>query len=208
MNEGVKHMKKTMFLVFLMFLTLISGQSLAQEDYIELSVPEGMPDNYVSYHWIGGAETNGATFVINAITYNEYVLKIHVLQLPNDNYTALIDNQVDGDPLLESSIKTALKHGSKVLGTLCDVLSVTDQEGNNILCEYSISSDRKGSALSNEIRIFLPAESAKGKLDVLLVFGVNEDLSSIFPMSDSIELSVVLAEESSVKLVEKHISKV
>lgn len=202
-------MKKTIFLVFLMFLTLIScGQSLAHEDYIELSVPEGMPDNYVSYCRIGGAETNGATFVINAVTCNEYLLKIQVLQLPNDNYTALIDNQVDGDPFLESSIKTALKHGSKVLGTLCDVLSVTDQKGNKILCEYSISSDRKGAALSNEIRIFLPAESAKGKLDVLLVFGVNEDLSSIFPMSDSMELSVVLAEESSVKLVEKHISKI
>lgn len=202
-------MKKTIFLVFLMFLTLISyGQSLAQEDYIELSVPEGMPDNYLSYYWIGGAETNGATFVINAVTYNEYVLNIQVLQLPNDNYTALIDNQVDGDPFLKSSIQTALKHGSKVLGTLCDVLSITDQKGNNVLCEYSISSDRKGSALSNEIRIFLPAESAKGKLDILLVFGVNEDLSSIFPMSDSMELSVVLTEDSSVKLVEKHVSKI
>ncbi len=186
-------MKRKRFLISLVLIILIAqGLPLAKADSTMPSLPDQMPDQYMRYCWIGGAESKGATFVIKDVDFSENVLKIHIIQLPNDDFTALVDNQVEGDPSLENSIKAALEHGSKVLGTLCDLLSITNENGDNILKEYSISSNREGPTLSNEIRIFLPSEGAKGTVNVRLVFGVNEDLKSLFPMSNSLTLSLVL----------------
>lgn len=191
-------MRTKAFLIALALLIVIPCCiSFAQEDVIELSVPDNMPESYLGYYWIGGKETNGATFVICDVEYNDPILKLCVIQLPNDDYTSLVDTQVDGDPSLTCKAKTALQYGNQVLGTLCDILALTDENGNNILKEYSVTCDQNGSSLIKEFRIDLPSKTMQGEICIELIFGVNEDRSSRFPMSDSMELSILIQEDTS-----------
>jgi len=192
-------MKAKVLFIALVLLTIIPwGISLAQEDGIELSAPANMPDKYIDCCRIEGTKTNGVTFVIKNVEYNDSLLKIDIVQLPNDDYTSLVDNQVDNDPSLTNKVETASQYGSQILGTLCDVLTLTDGNGNKVLKEYGASSSRNGSSLTNEFRIDLPAEHTGEKISIEFVFGVNEDLSSLFPMSDSIKLCIWLQDHISV----------
>lgn len=188
-------MKK--LLSILTILTLVAtfpcSISYAQEDIIELSVPKNMPENYIGFYWVGGTETNGVTFVVNDVYYDENVLKINVSQLPNDDYTSLVDNQVDTPPddtLFLREIETASQFGKKILGTLCDIQAITDEKGNNLLDQYHVATERNGSSLTNEFSVYLPSEKTAVKINIKLVFGVNEDLSSHFSMSDSLDISI------------------
>lgn len=189
---------KTLLIALMLLITIPCSISFAQEDVIELSVPDNMPESYVGYYWIGGKETNGATFVICDVEYTEPILKLCVIQIPNDDYTSLADTQADVGPSLASKAKIASQYEDQVLGTLCDILTLTDGNGNNILKEYSVSYDQNGSSLIKEFHIDLPSENIQGEIYIELIFGVNEDRSGQFPMSDSMELSILIQEDTSV----------
>lgn len=194
-------MKKTrLLLAILMLITSIPyGLSLAEKDVNELSMPKAMPENNFGYCWIGGTETEGATFVIDDVNYNDHVLRISVIQLPNDDYTALVDRQVDAGPddvLLDKEIATASQYGSKILGTLCDILTISDEKGNNLMSQYSVSSERSGASLANVFDVYVSPENTISEINVELEFGVNEDLSSLFPMSDSVNLHIPVSSQS------------
>lgn len=114
-------------------------------------------------------------------------------QLPNDDFTALVDNQAEyppGDPDFRKEIETASQYGEKVLGTLCDILTITDEKGENMLYQYRISTTRAAAALINEFYIILPPENTAKAINAELAVGVNEDLNCRFPLSSSIPLTI------------------
>ena len=176
----------------MLFPAIAYGVSLAREDATELS-PQDLPQNNFGCCRIGGTETTGATFVVNDVSYHADVLQIGVVQLPNDDDTSLVDNQVDAGPddaLLDQEIATASQYGSKILGTLCDILTITDENGNDILNQYSVSTQRSGASLADVFSVYLSPENTVKEHHVELEFGVNEDLSSHFTMTDSLHLCV------------------
>ena len=197
-------MKKLMSLLAILVLVvhIPCNLSFAEEKPIELSIPENMPEEYLGFYWIGGNETNGVTFVVNEVHYNEGVLRISVIQLPNDDYTAIIDNQVEDTTdrrYLDEKIEFASQYGDKILGTLCDIESIVDENGNNLLTEYKVSGDQNESSMVTVFEIFLPPENTIKTVDVGLVFGVNEDLGYHFPMSDSMYLTIPIHQLAATK---------
>ncbi|MEG0491844.1 MAG: hypothetical protein RR696_01445 [Clostridia bacterium] len=82
----------------------------------------------------------------------------------------------------------------KLLGTLCDISSITDEKGNNLLQEYKISTERDAALLTYEFTIYLASKNEIQGVNIDFVFGVNEDLSSRFSMSDRLLLSLSLLE--------------
>ncbi|NLO84451.1 MAG: hypothetical protein GX096_03345 [Clostridiales bacterium] len=176
--------------------------SFAEEKTIKLSIPDNtseslpanMPENYLGYYSSGGTETKGVTFVISEVHYDEKELKISVIQLPNDDYTSVVDNSIEysadnrGD--FDREIETASQYGDKVLGTVCGISTITDGEGSNLFDECRISENRNGASMITEFYIYSLPENLTGEVNVELVFGVNEDLNYRFPMSDSIYITV------------------
>jgi len=195
-------MKKTLCLLAVLVLTAMipGGATLAQGGASAPSLPKAMPADWLGYRQIGTPETNGVTFVVIHAQYADSVLKIGALRLPNDPDSALIDCQVDAGPDdadVAKEVATASLYGDKILGTLCDLLTVTDEKGNNLLNEYSVSTERNGPSLLDEFSVSLSPENAVREIHVELAFGVNEDRSSLFPMSDSLKLSVPVQNEQS-----------
>ena len=90
--------------------------------------------------------------------------------------------------------ETALLYGEKLLGTLCDVLSITDENGNDLLQQYKVSVERNAASLTYEFVIDLPSGKKIHDVNIAFAFGVNEDLSSHFSMSDSTMLNISLLE--------------
>jgi len=156
-----------------------------------------MPDNYLGSYSIGGFETNGVTFVVNDMYYDEdeYLLRINVMQIPNDDYSTIVDNQLDDPDArsdLDNQMEQASQRGGKLIGTLCDILRITDAKGNKLLNEYSVSFDPNENCIFNEFCIYFSPENTIEQVDVILIFGVNENLNSLFPMSESMNLSIDL----------------
>lgn len=142
---------------------------------------------------VDGIETSGVTFVIDDVRLEMDRLIISVRQLPNDDGTTLIDNQTEcapDDPDRLREIERAGQYGGKVLGTLCDILALTDEKGNSLLNEYAISSERSGASLTDEFCVYLPADLTAKELRAEFVFGVNENLSSRFENPGRVTLTV------------------
>lgn len=194
------------FQSFLLILVLVLypsyNLSFAEEEIIELTVPNHMPENYLGFYSIGGLETNGVTFVVSEVYYDEYVLKINVMRLPNDDYTSVVDNQVENKAdrtHLEREIEEASQYGSKILGTLCDISTITDAYGNDLFEQYKVEGNRYGPSLTDEFYIYFSPETTIDEINVKLIFGVNEDCEYSFPMSDSMSLSIPVLEHASTR---------
>ncbi|MEF9880430.1 MAG: hypothetical protein RSE18_17795 [Acinetobacter sp.] len=197
-------MRKFQSLLLILILVFCASYhlSFAEEEMIELTVPNQMPENYLAFDSIGGLETNGVTFVVSEVYYNEYVLKISVMRLPNDDYTSVVDNQVENtadSTYIEREIEEASQYGSKILGTLCDISTITDANGNDLFEEYKVVGDRHGPSLTDDFYIYFSPETTMDVINVKLIFGVNEDCKYRFPMSDSMSLSIPVLEHASTR---------
>ena len=177
-------------IVLALILCISQGLSFAEATNTPEAVPANASAAYLGSRSIGGTETSGVTFAISEVSYDydTDTLQISVLQLPNDEYTSLMDNQVDyanDKSHLDNQIAIAAEYGDTVLGTLCDILTITDENGGNLFDEYRVSGERYGSAMDTIFHIFLPQENTIKEITVELTFGVNEDLSAHFPASES-----------------------
>ena len=130
---------------------------------------------------VEGETTEGVTFAVTEAAYDGAVLTLKVLLTPNDEDTALMDNQVEVPPedswfLREREKAAAL--GDRVLGVVCDLCGLTDQKGNNLALEYRCTPARRGRTMtySCEVALNIAPEPALGEL----YFGVNEDLGFRF----------------------------
>lgn len=169
--------------------------AIAETEAVELSLPDGFPDTYLGYYWIGGYDTNGATFVITEASCSEQEIDIQVLQLPNDSDTSLIDNQIEypsDDYFCQDEIVSAYQCGERLIGTLCDIEKITDENGNVLPLEYAVQFARNGSSLSTRFTIYFPQSLNAELLYVKICFGVNETLDSHFSMQDSITIKASL----------------
>ncbi|MEG1014323.1 MAG: hypothetical protein RSI33_08750 [Clostridia bacterium] len=197
-------MRKFQSLLLILILVFCASYhlSFAEEEMIELTVPNQMPENYLAFDSIGGLETNGVTFVVSEVYYNEYVLKISVMRLPNDDYTSVVDNQVENtadSTYIEREIEEASQYGSKILGTLCDISTITDANGNDLFEEYKVVGDRHGPSLTDDFYIYFSPETTMDVINVKLIFGVNEDCKYRFPFYDSMSLSIPVLEHASTR---------
>lgn len=186
-------MKKSLSLLIILALVICVpiGVSLSDEDPTGASLPKNMPEKYEAVCTVEGTETKGVTFAISEVLYDEDTLKISVLQLPNDEYTSIIDNQVEdtsNSNYLDAKLKLASQYGNKVLGTVCDILSITDSEGNNLIKEYKVSVARNGASLETMFYIyFLPEHT---EIAIELLCGVTEDLHNHCSSYKQIHLDV------------------
>lgn len=186
-------MKKSLSLMIV--LALVSrvsiGPSLADENPMESSLLKGMPEKYEAICTVEGTETKGVTFVVSEVLHDEEALKIRVLQFPNDEDTSIIDNQVEdisNSNYLDTELNHASQYGNKVLGTVCDILSITDAEGNNLIKEYKVSLIRNGASLETVFYIYFLPENTE--ISIELFCGVNEDLNNRFSSYKQIHLDV------------------
>ncbi|MEG0504662.1 MAG: hypothetical protein RR547_08470, partial [Raoultibacter sp.] len=199
-------MRKFQSLLLILILVFCASYhlSFAEEEIIELTVPNQMPENYLGFYSIGGLETNGVTFVVSEVYYDKYVLKISVMRLPNDDYTSVVDNQIENtadSTYIEREIEEASQYGSKILGTLCDISTITDANGNDLFDEYKVVGDRHGPSLTDDFYIYFSPETTMDVINVKLIFGVNEECKYRFPMSDSMSLSIPVLEHASTREV-------
>lgn len=186
-------MKK--LLMVLCFCVMISAipytLSFAQESVMETLLPQNIPEDYMAFRCVDGNETSGVMFVLTEILFCDDVLQINVFQLPNDNGISLIDNQVDygeDTTYLDKEIKIASEYGDQVLGTICDIAYITDENGNNLLTEYSASCNRIGSSLHTQFHVYyLPANI---KMDVGLSFGVQENLDNRIFIDNELHMKI------------------
>ena len=141
----------------------------------------------------GRIEMNGVTFVIEDVRLDVDGLVILVMQTPDDERTSLLDNQTEyspDDPDFVRDVDSASQYGERLLGTLCDILALTDEKGDSLLNEYAVSTRRIGASLRDEFRVYLPADNTARELRVELVFGVNDNLSSRFNAPASYLLTI------------------
>lgn len=172
-----------------------------------LARPEGPHESGLGFFAIGTAETSGVMFVVDEVGYDEGVLTISVSQRPNDGDTSLMDNQVDephDSADFQSELDKASQHGERVMGTLCDIASIKDGEGNELLKECKIERDRDGASLSAKFSVPLSLASDDAdvtELDVELALGVNEDLSAHFDATGAMRFHVPVLAGASTRLL-------
>ena len=154
-------------------------------------LPEGMA--YLAACRVEGETTGGVTFAVTQAAYDGAVLTLEVLLTPNDEDTALMDNQVEVPPedswfLREKEKAAAL--GDRVLGVVCDIAGLTDEKGNNLAMEYSSTPAREGRTMTYTFEV--PLKNAPEAAQVELYFGVNEDLGFRFEQDACLLLRVPL----------------
>ena len=154
-------------------------------------LPEGM--TYLAACRVEGETTEGVTFAVTEAAYDGAVLTLKVLLTPNDEDTALMDNQVELPPedswfLQEKETAAAL--GDRVLGVVCDICGLTDEKGGNLAMEYRCTTARRGRSMTYTFEV--PVDSAFGEAQVELYFGVNEDLGFRFEQDACLLLRVPL----------------
>ena len=141
----------------------------------------------------GGGNHRGVTFAVTQAAYDGASLTLKVLLTPNDEDTALMDNQVELPPedswfLREKETAAAL--GDRVLGVACDLCGLTDQKGNNLALEYRCTPARRGRTMTYTFEV--PLKNAPETAQVELYFGVNEDLGFRFEQDARLLLRVPL----------------
>lgn len=154
-------------------------------------LPEGM--TYLAACRVEGETTGGVTFAVTQAAYDGASLTLKVLLTPNDENTALMDNQVEVPPedswfLKEREKAAAL--GDRVLGVACDIGGLTDEKGNNLAMEYSSTTAREGRTMTYTFEV--PLKNAPESAQVELYFGVNEDLGFRFEQDACLLLRVPL----------------
>ena len=152
-----------------------------------------LPETYLAACRVEGETTGGVTFAVTQAAYDGALLTLEVLLTPNDENTALMDNQVEVPPedswfLREKETAAAL--GDRVLGVACDIAGLTDQKGNNLAMEYRCTPARRGRSMTYTFEV--PVDSAFGEAQVELYFGVNEDLGFRFEQDACLLLRVPL----------------
>lgn len=153
--------------------------------------PEGV--TYLAACRVEGETTEGVTFAVTQAAYDGASLTLEVLLTPNDEDTALMDNQVELPPedswfLREKEKAAAL--GDRVLGVVCDIGGLTDEKGNNLAMEYSSTTAREGRTMTYTFEV--PLKNAPETVQVELYFGVNEDLGFRFEQDACLLLRVPL----------------
>ena len=154
-------------------------------------LPEGMA--YLAACRVEGETTEGVTFAVTQAAYDGATLTLEVLLTPNDEDTALMDNQVELPPedswfLKEREKAAAL--GDRVLGVVCDIGGLTDLKGNNLALEYRCTPARRGRTMTYTFEV--PLKNAPESAQVELYFGVNEDLGFRFEQDARLLLRVPL----------------
>lgn len=154
-------------------------------------LPEGMA--YLAACRVEGETTGGVTFAVTEAAYDGALLTLEVLLTPNDEDTALMDNQVEVPPedswfLKEREKAAAL--GDRVLGVACDLCGLTDPKGNNLALEYRCTPARRGRTMTYTFEV--PLKNAPEAAQVELYFGVNEDLGFRFEQDACLLLRVPL----------------
>lgn len=132
-----------------------------------------------------------AAFWIQQSYCDDSQLRLQVTRKALSESVVLIDNQIDDLPdeaSLVQEIDDASEEVVNVLGTLCDVVSLTDQNGQHLLKDYSVSTVRKAASLADTFEISLP--KAVKQVHAELRLGINHDLSARFPDAKSITLTV------------------
>lgn len=154
-------------------------------------LPEGM--TYLAACRVEGETTGGVTFAVTQAAYDGASLTLEVLLTPNDEDTALMDNQVELLPedswfLREKEKAAAL--GDRVLGVVCDLTSLTDAAGRELALTYSCTPARRGRTMTYTFEV--PLKNAPETAQVELYFGVNEDLGFRFEQDACLLLRVPL----------------
>lgn len=154
-------------------------------------LPEGMA--YLAACRVEGETTGGVTFAVTQAAYDGALLTLEVLLTPNDENTALMDNQVEVPPedswfLKEREKAAAL--GDRVLGVACDLCSLTDAKGRELALEYRCTPAREGRTMTYTFEV--PLKNAPEAAQVELYFGVNEDLGFRFEQDARLLLRVPL----------------
>lgn len=188
-------MKKRLALVIILALVMCMpvGRLMAEEKSSESSLPKNMPERYEAACVVEGIETKGVTFVVSEMVYDGEALRISVLQLPNDDDVAIIDSQVEDESNknhLDDAIETATPYGDKISGTVCDIWSITDTDGNNLIREYKATLYRNGASLETVFEIYFLPENTE--IAIELFCGIDEDLDSRCSASDQIHLTGTL----------------
>jgi len=154
-------------------------------------LPEGMM--YLAACRVEGETTGGVTFAVTEAAYDGAVLTLKVLLTPNDENTALMDNQVEmpaDDSWFLEEKETASALGDTVLGVVCDIGGLTDEKGNNLALEYRCTPARRGRTMTYTFEV--PLKNAPETAQVELYFGVNEDLGFRFEQDARLLLRVPL----------------
>jgi len=198
--------KRSSFLIILLLsVQIFCGISLAEETSLGALPLKNMPENPLGVCPVSGLKTNGVTFVVDKVHYDHdaHTLEINVLQLPNDDYTAVMDNQVENPndtSQLDSEMAQLSLHGYTALGTVCDILTITDAKGHSLFQEYKITESRPAlPSLNTHFTIFLPADEIPTEINVELALGVNEDLRHRFPSEGSLHIKYSLPGENGEK---------
>ena len=155
------------------------------------SLPEGMM--YLAACRVEGETTEGVTFAVTEAAYDGEVLTLEVLLTPNDENTALMDNQVEmpaDDSWFLEEKETASALGDTVLGVVCDLTSLTDAAGRELALTYSCTPARRGRTMTYTFEV--PLKNAPEAAQVELYFGVNEDLGFRFEQDACLLLRVPL----------------
>lgn len=155
------------------------------------SLPEGMM--YLAACRVEGETTEGVTFAVTEAAYDGEVLTLEVLLTPNDENTALMDNQVEmptDDSWFLEEKETASALGDTVLGVVCDLTSLTDAAGRELALTYSCTPARRGRTMTYTFEV--PLKNAPETAQVELYFGVNEDLGFRFEQDACLLLRVPL----------------
>ena len=121
-------------------------------------LPEGMA--YLAACRVEGETTGGVTFAVTQAAYDGASLTLEVLLTPNDEDTALMDNQVEVPPedswfLREREKAAAL--GDRVLGVACDLCGLMDPKGNNLALEYRCTPARRGRTMTYTCLLYTSA---------------------------------------------------
>lgn len=154
-------------------------------------LPEGM--TYLAACRVEGETTEGVTFAVTQAAYDGAVLTLKVLLTPNDENTALMDNQVEmpaDDSWFLEEKETASVLGDTVLGVVCDLTSLTDAAGRELALTYSCTPARRGRTMTYTFEV--PLKNAPETAQVELYFGVNEDLGFRFEQDARLLLRVPL----------------
>lgn len=131
---------------------------------------------------------DGVTFTIQSAKYDqaEKALVIQVSTEASAPSVALIDNQVEVQPEdthWQREVQQASQYGKALRGILCDISTITDDIGNDLLKEYRVTPTRSGAALDYTFAIYKLPEGSK--VNVTFSFGVNESLDSHFSLFDA-----------------------
>ncbi len=198
-------MKKAFMFASLFALLAISfhNPTYAQDkEIIALSPADASSGRHVWLRRVEGSRTGGATFVVHSICYDGYSLNISVSQLPNDENTSLMDNEVlNPDNERKMLIDEAARYGETVIGTYCSI-TIEDAAGNKVKPLFERASyQRFDSDILTTFCVVFPSQKALEELNVELNFGIDESVSSNFSAAEPMYFSIPVLDRPDIKRI-------